>query len=413
MGTVGIVTRMGTLRTRRMGRPGVVAFVLFGWTLLVVAMVPVPVGAAARAIGQSSSTVWLCQPGQVGDPCAYSPEATSVAVDGTTSRPASVAAPVAHKFDCFYVYPTSSTEPGNNADLRVQPVEREVAVVQASRFSQVCNVWAPMYRQATVVALKRGAAVEPSVIATAYDSLLAAWKDYLAHDNHGRPIVFIGHSQGAAMLIKLLQAQIDPSASLRKRMVSAIILGGNVQVPTGRDEGGSFRSIPTCGSSSQTGCVIAYSSFGSPPPADSFFARPGQGVSLQSGQTTQVGPGGGLCQPGDVLVAQGPAAALLPQRHLRSAARHGEHTLGDVPGPLYGPVRAERRCVLVAGHRRLPHRATCGPRSRPPSGPLWGYHLQDVNLALGNLVSRRGERGSGLSLSRRRSAPPAPREPFR
>ncbi len=85
-------------------------------------------------------------------------------------------------------------------------------MAQASRFSQVCDVWAPMYRQATRGrACEAGAAVEPAVIATAYDSLLSAWKDYLAHDNHGRPVVFIGHSQGAAMLIKLLQSQVDPS----------------------------------------------------------------------------------------------------------------------------------------------------------------------------------------------------------
>ena len=80
------------------------------------------------------------------------------------------------------------------------------------------HVWAPMYRQATVAGTTtRSRRLEPAVIATAYDSLLSAWNDYLAHDNHGRPIVFIGHSQGAAMLIRLLQTQVDPSPSLRKQ----------------------------------------------------------------------------------------------------------------------------------------------------------------------------------------------------
>jgi hypothetical protein len=384
MGTVGIVTRIKTLRTRRTGCPGVVAFFLAGLSILTVAVVPAPAGAASRAVAATSSTVWLCQPGQAGDPCAFSRGATRVAADGATSRAAPVSDSAAHKFDCFYVYPTSSRERGNNADLRIQPVEREVAVVQASRFSQVCNVWAPMYRQATLVALNRGVAVEPSVIATAYDSVLAAWKDYLAHDNHGRPVVFIGHSQGAAMLIKLLRSQIDPSTSLRRRMVSAILLGGNVQVPTGRDEGGSFERIPTCGSSSQTRCVIAYSSFGSPPPPGSFFARPGQGVSLQSGQTARQGQDVACVNP---VTFSSQSAALQP--YFLSATSAVPHVTVSTPWVTY-PNLYTAQCKQSGGASWL--QVTAAPGDARPTvsailGPNWGYHLQDVNLALGDLVA--------------------------
>ena len=47
--------------------------------------------------------------------------------------------------------------------------------------------------------------------------VLSAWQGYLADHNDGRPIVFIGHSQGAAMLIRLLQSQVDPNSALRAR----------------------------------------------------------------------------------------------------------------------------------------------------------------------------------------------------
>src|SRR5580700_2459266 len=134
-------------------------------------------GAAARALRTASgSTVWLCRPGLANDPCAFSTAATSVSASGATSVATPAASPTAHEFDCFYVYPTASTEAGNNANLVVQPAEVDAAVVQASQFSQVCNVWAPMYRQATEGALKSGAAFRPRVINTAYDSLLSAWK---------------------------------------------------------------------------------------------------------------------------------------------------------------------------------------------------------------------------------------------
>ena len=325
--------------------------------------------ATARPVRATSRTVWLCRPGQSGDPCAYSRTATSVTGSGGTRVVLSPTARSASRYDCFYVYPTVSTESGTNADLTVQPAETAAAISQASRFSQVCNVWAPMYRQATSRALARGQATNPAVVATAYGSLLSAWKDYLAHDNHGRPIVFIGHSQGAAMLIKLLQTQVDPSPRLRKRMLSAIILGGNVQVPTGKTVGGSFKNIPTCGSASQTGCVIAYSSFGSMPPATSFFARPGQRREPAIGADGHVGSAGRVRQPRDLLVGHGQPAALLPHGGARPKGVRGADALGDVPGPLHRPVPAERRGIVAPGDHAWPQRVTRGRPSRRPSGP--------------------------------------------
>ncbi|MDR3651274.1 MAG: DUF3089 domain-containing protein, partial [Acidimicrobiales bacterium] len=142
--------------------------------------VPVPAvasapgsGAVARALGAASTTVWLCKPGQANDPCAHSPATTTVTAQGTTSVSTPSPSATAHEFDCFYVYPTVSTEPGPNANLAIQPAEVDAAVAQASQFSQVCKVWAPMYRQATEAALESGAGFGPSVIATAYDSVLS------------------------------------------------------------------------------------------------------------------------------------------------------------------------------------------------------------------------------------------------
>ena len=291
----------------------------------------------------------------------------------------------ATRFDCFYVYPTVSTESGTNSDLTVQPAETAAAFAQASRFSQVCNVWAPMYRQATSGALAKGEATNPGVVATAYGSLLAAWRDYLAHDNHGKPIVFLGHSQGAAMLIKLLQSQVDPSPRLRKLMVSAIILGGNVQVPTGKSVGGSFKNIPACGSASQTGCVIAYSSFGSTPPAGAFFGRPGQGVSLQSGQTTTAGQQVVCVNPVTFSSTEGGLQPYFPSATSKSKGVQVQTPWVTFPG-LYtaqceqsgGASWLQVTAAAVSGDPR--------PKVSAVLGAAWGYHLDDVNLALGNLV---------------------------
>jgi hypothetical protein len=330
-------------------------------------------GAVTRTDG--AGTVWLCRPGLAGDPCAGDAGATVVLAAPVRSAAAS-------KFDCFYVYPTVSTQPSDNANLTVQPVEIDAAVTQASRFSSVCNVWSPMYRQRTEQSLAKGLGNDPAADATAYASLLSGWKDYLAHFNDGRPIVFIGHSQGAAMLIRLLSSQIDTDPALRKLLVSAIILGGNVQVPIGRDVGGSFKNIPACESAQQTGCVIAYSSFPTQPPAASLFGRPGQGVSLQSGQTATTGVQVLCTNPADLAGGSGP----LDPYFVSSGATASVTTPWVEYPDLYtaqcessgGATWLQIDDIGTASDNR--------PRVTETLGPTWGLHLDDVNIALGNLV---------------------------
>jgi len=357
---------------------------LLGGLTLVAGMVgpSMLAGASVRPAAAPSNTVWLCRPGQANDPCTASPASTAVSATGST-KVTSPAANPSSKFDCFYVYPTVSGETTANADLRVQTAEIATAEDQASRFSQDCRVWAPMYRQRTVAALSKAA---PGANQVAYASLLSGWKDYLAHDNHGRPVIFIGHSQGAAMLIRLLQDEIDPSPKMRAVMVSAIILGGNVTVPVGKTVGGSFRHIPTCGSARQTGCVIAYSSFGSTPPNPSLFGRPGTGVSSLSNQTATKGLQVVCVNPVNFSKAKGP---LLP------------YFLGgpsSVPGVkvttswVSYPGLYTAQCQSVGGATSLQVIPTGIPGDPRPLvkaslGPLWGYHVDDVNLALGNLVT--------------------------
>jgi hypothetical protein len=357
--------------------------------LTVIGVASAPEGASAaatRPLHASSSTVWLCRPGQANDPCTASPVTTAVTADGATSPPQNANTPAKKKFDCFYVYPTVSQEPGPNADLTVQQTEVDTAIVQMSQFSRVCNVWAPMYRQVTNAGLFNGAVLRPPVLATAFDSVLSAWKDYLAHDNHGRPIVFIGHSQGAAMMIKLLHTQVDPSARLRKQMVSAIILGGNVQVATGRDDGGSFEHIPTCSSASQTGCVIAYSTFGSEPGAASLFGRAGRGVSLLSGQTDRAGQSVACVNPVTFSTSAGGLAPLFPKSAEQLRGVTVKTPWVALPG-LYtaqceqqgGATWLQVNTVTAPGDPRSTVKANLGPQ--------WGYHVFDMNLALGNLVT--------------------------
>lgn len=125
----------------------------------------------ARRSTVPSDTVWLCKPGQVNDPCTSNLDSTAVSATGST-KVASATPATSPKFDCFYVYPTVSAQTTPNANLDVQSTEIAAAVDQASRFSQVCRVWAPMYRQRTVAGLTE---IAPDANQVAYDSLLSGW----------------------------------------------------------------------------------------------------------------------------------------------------------------------------------------------------------------------------------------------
>jgi DUF3089 family protein len=331
---------------------------------------------SAAAAALHEATVWLCFPGRPGDPCASSLDTTVVGAKGA-ARVEHVVPAAAPPVDCFYVYPTVSFEKGGNADLRIQLPQLLVAQVQAARFSQVCRVYAPMYRQITNAGL-----TTPSLHASAYlayDSLLAAWRDYLAHDNHGRGFVLIGHSQGAYILKHLVATLIDRSPSLRRRLVSALLLGGQVLAPDAPGDRGSFRHVPACATSAQTGCVVAYSSFDAVPPPDAAFARD----PARSSHVMCVNPGsltGGLASITPLFPA---ALSPLMGGALGFPART---TWIAFPG-LY-TARCERSgsaswlqidTTHVARDRRPVVRALFGAAS--------GLHGTDVNIALANLVA--------------------------
>jgi pimeloyl-ACP methyl ester carboxylesterase len=347
--------------------------------LVLAALLAGLLASSSAAAGAGQPSTWLCRPGLTPDPCASSLAATAVNAAGKRSlvkaSPARTSA-----FDCFYVYPTVSAESSTNADLRIQAAEIAVAQAQASRFAQVCQVYAPVYRQVTLAGLLTGAGTQAGPVAIAYNSIAAAFEDFLAHYSDGRPFVLIGHSQGAAMSILLIERLIDEVPALRSRLLLAIILGGNVEVPTGKLAGGSFKNVPGCNRLGETGCVIAYSSFPSTPPAGALFARPGQGVSLQSGQTATHGLEV-LCTNPAALA--GGSATLDPYFP----------SLGSEPTPwVTFPGLYNARCEQAGGASWLDVTKATGASDHRPTvtehdGPLWGYHADDVNLALGNLLS--------------------------
>jgi hypothetical protein len=330
----------------------------------------------------AAATVWLCRPGLAQDPCTAS-LATTV-VNGTGSKRVVDYEPASHPaIDCFYVYPLISLQTTPNTTLRIDPQETAIAELEASPFSRVCRVFAPMYQQVTFSSVSSQQDQQAQQVA--YDSVLAAWRDYLAHYNDGRGVVLIGHSEGADELDQLISGQIDNDASVRRLLVSAILTGANLTV--GANGTGPFSKISACRSASQTGCVVAYNAFFQPPPSDALFGRPDptvlNGIAQQEVCTNPAALAGGT---GTLVSAY---RVQLPTQEVAGSTTDGileYYPAVSTPWIQFDDqysascVKSDGANVLIVTQIHDGSLLTAVPNS------AWGLHVDDPNLALGNLV---------------------------
>ncbi|EGD56383.1 DUF3089 domain-containing protein [Gordonia neofelifaecis] len=355
--------------------------------------------AGATVIAPDSSarpqggTEWLCHPGLKHDPCDLPNDTTDVGTGVTT--PATKVADSDRKVDCFYVYPTVTDQPSFIADRRPAPPVESIARFQAARFNSQCRVFAPVYRQMTLWGLSPAAMASwvgnrdlPNI---GYGDVLRAWRDYLRNDNHGRGVIFIGHSQGTMMLRKLLREQVDPDPAMRSRVVGAFLLGGNVMTARGRTTGGDFRHLPVCTRRGEYGCVTAYSTelIGLP----SLFGN----ASLDALSTPMNLPTGPAYQvactdPTTLSGERRPVGATVPSKPYAMSliAILMKYTTfpQDLPTSsstwTTGPGRATVKCTDTLGFHRL-HITMVKPQ-QVNELPLFDTHLLDVNLGLDRLV---------------------------
>ncbi len=342
--------------------------------------------------GANAATTWLCKPGATPDPCFGSLQTTVIDPSGQShvENPANAKKP---RIDCFYVYPTVSDDKTENSDLSIDPEEIAIAQYQAARYSQRCRVFAPMYRQLTLQGL--GSTPPPEALLMAYGDVRAAWKEYMRRYNKGRGVVLIGHSQGSGMLEELVRRKIDPFPAARRRLVSAILLGGNVTVKRGRGVGGVFRHVRACHFPRQTSCVIAFSTFNQTPPDDAIFGKP-PGVLSQAFNQPESPDLQVLCtNPAALRGGSAPLDTLVPTFPFPGTIGLGVRVLYNgspptAPTPWVTPQdHFTGACVQSPnGTNVLIISPVDGARQLTPTpDKRWGLHLSDANIALGNLIA--------------------------
>jgi hypothetical protein len=355
-----------------------------------------PAAVVAPAPDYKADTSWLCRPGRTGDACDVDLTTTVVAADGTLTKETWTADPKA-LIDCFYVYPTVSTDATPNSDTSQDPAEKNVVLQQFARFASKCRAFAPMYRQITLRGLQAALATNADPLALfskgiQYDDVRDAWQHYLKNDNQGRGVVLIGHSQGAFILQALIANEID-GKPVQKQLVGAYILGATFLTPKGKDVGGQFKQIPLCRKPGQIGCVVNYSAFRSTvtPPGNTLFGHSAD--PAMSGNCTNpatLGEAGAplhayLSGQGRMIAMGGPAPKWVADKTV-------DTPFVSVPGLLTAQCKTNEFAtyleIKVNGDPADPRvddiTGDLGAASKPIA--QWGLHLIDVNLAMGNLL---------------------------
>lgn len=358
-----------------------------GLALTSAACAQAPTNTAPNDYGKTEN--WLCLPGRQ-DACAVDQTTTIVQADGKTSTEAFKPA-ASPAYDCFYIYPTVSTDPGGNSDMVIDEAERRVVEQQLARFGGQCRRFAPMYRQVTLAALRVVMTGQPSPGdgVLAYSDVRDAWRWYLANENKGRGVVLLGHSQGSRMLLDLLKNEVDGKPA-QKQMISAYVLGMNTPVTDGK-----FGSIPLCDKADQTGCLVTYVSFraSSPPPANSRF-----------GKTDEQGRRAGCVNPAALVAGKAstdetPVRAYLSTKAFLSSGEPKPFAQDvKVTTPFVSlPGLISAKCVSEGDFTYLSIKVNADPvdpRTDDIAGDImvgsqtlkdWGLHLIDVNLEMGDL----------------------------
>jgi pimeloyl-ACP methyl ester carboxylesterase len=346
------------------------------------------------SLDYSTPEYWVCHPDNEPDECAVNLDATEIRPDGTLQVVKHERA-VDPPFDCFYAYPTvwiSRTAQMTDFSAEGVKVVLDPLLAQAARFTSLCRVFAPMYRQAGL----NGTALHPGADKQiALQDVRDAFAYYLAHEGKDRKFVLIGHSQGTYMLTSMIGRDIDGDPALRARMISAVLLGGQPYAPPGMTTGGSFENITACTEPGQTGCVIAFDSFAheAPPTPQALL---GHVTEVFANEAVDLGGEVFCTEPGKLAGRSGRyQGSYFPLKITNPTFGMPKPIAGvDTPFALYRDLfRGEcaKRDNLVwlevfaepaAGEMRAL------PEFRNPllEGVGFGMHLVDYDIALGELL---------------------------
>lgn len=332
---------------------GRVALTFYGGELATWALVPGKGFEAQKPLAGNAydaPDMWLSRPGMANDPALF--------------RPAGLAANEARgDAVVFFVHPTSYLDRshwnGPLNDPRGDEMARAMVRGIASAFNASGEIWAPRYRQATMGAFLADRPEREPALDLAYGDVREAFHAFLKAVPADRPIVLVGHSQGALHLKRLLRDEVA-GKPLARRIVAAYVIGWPVSLAHDLPAMG----LPACERPGQPGCVASWLTYAEPADTKQTLATYGRFPALD-GQMPKGSPF--LCTNpltwaiGGSAPASANSGTLVPDATMTSARL--------VPGMV--PARCGPEGFVLIGH---------GPDMGQYVLPGNNYHVYDVPL---------------------------------
>jgi len=347
---------------------GRIAYEMFQDELAALAFVPsaefTPT-APMEANAYQDPALWYSRPGiGVNDPARWQPAFASPS-DDADAEPTTP--PQAPEFAVFFIHPTSYLSRSDwNAAFGDEEAERIARIYvrgMASPFNSASEIWAPRYRQATMGAFLTDAPEAQQALDAAYADVAEAFGYFVESIDADTPVVLAGHSQGSLHLLRLLRDEVSGSA-LADRLVAAYAIGWPISVEHDLPSLG----IDACATSSQTGCLISWSSFAEPADPSSvintYAASIGfDGTARADSQILCTNPLTGTF--GGTAEASANLGTLVPD----DSMSNGELVPGEVP------ARCDERGLLLIGDP---------PELGSYVLPGNNYHVYDIPLFWAN-----------------------------
>ncbi len=268
----------------------------------------------------------------------------------------------------FFLHPTSYLSRASwNApldDAKSQKFAKLYVRGLASPFNQASEIWAPRYRQATIGAFLTDQPEAQMALDLAYSDVRQAFEFFLAKIDKDRPIVLVGHSQGALHLLTMLKQDLAGSPDA-KRIAAFYAIGW----PISAEKDLPSLGLPACQEADQPGCIMSWSSFAEPADPGDLLEAYKQSIAYDG---TQRGDSPIVCTNPITGIVNGSAMA---EQNLGTLVPEDDLSTGFLV-PQIVPAKCDAQGLLLIGDP---------PEMGSAVLPGNNYHVYDIPLFWSNL----------------------------